>query len=383
MSDISIYLNPVSEIEFKENTLGSLIEKHDEFGFPEFRKPGIALVYVPEYRNSNKEISGSNELFRRKFYNLEEGDAWDFAIYDLGTVLPGERIDDSYFALSKIVEECVKKEVIPLIIGGSQDLIMAIYKGFEKLEQMINICSIDSKLDVGDPETELSSEAYVSHLLLQRPCYLFNYSVVGVQRPYANRREMELFNQLYFDVCRLGAFNDNFKIAEPHLRNSDLIHIDMEAIKGVESDPSVYGVPNGFKADQICKIMHYAGLSDKLSSIAILNVNPDQNGNASALIAEMIWYFMDGYSQRVGDFPVGSKSAYKKFYVHLDDFEDDLVFYRSNKSDRWWMEVKYPSGKEKLYNRHQLVPCNSEDYENALKNNIPDLWWQTLQKLTT
>ena len=383
MSDISIYLSPVAEVEFNDGALGSVIEKNDESGFPEFRKPGIALIYVPEYRNEQKDIDGANDAFRRKLYNLQEGDSWDFAIYDLGTVLPGERIDDSYFALSKIVEECVRRDVIPMIIGGSQDLVMAIYKGFEKLEQMINICSIDSKLDVGDPEAELSSEAYVSHLLLQRPCYLFNYSVVGVQRPYASRREMELFNHLYFDVCRLGAFNDNFKVAEPHLRNSDLIHIDMGSIKGVESDSSVYNAPNGFKSDQICKIMHYAGISDKLSALAILNVIPAQNGNASGLIAEMIWYFVDGYSQRVGDFPVGSKSGYKKFYVHLDDFEDDLVFYRSNKSERWWLEVKYPAGKEKLYNRHQLVPCNSEDYENALKNNIPDLWWQTLQKLTT
>jgi hypothetical protein len=145
----------------------------------------------------------------------------------------------------------------------------------------------------------------------------------------------------------------------------------------------VYKEVNGFRADQICKIMHYSGMSDKLSAIAVLNLDPAQNDNASSLLAQMIWYFIDGYSQRVGDFPIGSKSAYKKFYVHLEDFEDDLIFYKSNRSDRWWLEVKYPAGKEKAYERHHLVPCNSADYENALKNEIPDLWWQTLQKLST
>lgn len=385
MSDLSLYLSPVAAYSLTENSLGQQVHIHNDKGFPDLDKPGVALVYVPEYRRSLLNFNAkNNETFRQQFYSMYSGDAWsEFKLYDLGTINPGERIEDTYFAVARVIEECAKKNIIVALVGGSQDLTLACYQGYEKLEQMINICSIDAKLDVGSPEEEIDASKFVSQLLLQRPCYLFNYAVVGVQRPLVPRKEVDLFGNLYFDICRLGAFNDDFKRAEPHLRNSDLIVVDFDSIKSGDTDSNVYKQPNGFRADQICKIMHYSGLSDKLSSIAITNLNPDQNENASMLCAQMLWYFIDGYAQRVGDFPVGSKSNYKKFYVSIDDLGDELVFYKSNKSNRWWLEVQYPSGKENLYMRHQLVPCNADDYEQALQNAIPDLWWQTLQKLTT
>jgi hypothetical protein len=90
---------------------------------------------------------------------------------------------------------------------------------------------------------------------------------------------------------------------------------------------------------------------------------------------------MDGVSQRVGDFPIGSKKEYTKFTVFLEEIRHDLVFLKSNKSDRWWMEVPYPPKEGLKYERHHLVPCNRRDYDLALGNDIPDLWWRTYQKL--
>ena len=381
MKDISIYFQPVNAPQGS----GDLVEKvwvHDEQGFPEIDKKGIAIIYIPEYRKSVKKYAGSNQDFRQELFNFNLGDNWDYKIYDLGSIAPGEKVEDTYFALAQVISELVKVEVVPFIIGGSQDLLMACYRGFEGLERMINICSIDSALDVGEPNEDLSSNAYVSHLLMQRPCYLFNYATIGVQRLLVRSKEMDLFEKLYFDVCRLGAFNDSPRIAEPHIRNSDLLSIDFNSVRNSDSDPSSYGNVNGFRADQLCQLMKYAGVGDKMSCVLVSEVNPKQSKAASNLLAQMIWYFADGMAQRVGDFPIGSKLSYKKFHVSMDDFDEDLIFYKSDKSDRWWLEVKYPSGEESKYNRHHLVPCDQGDYELALKNEIPDLWWKTLQKLS-
>jgi hypothetical protein len=65
----------------------------------------------------------------------------------------------------------------------------------------------------------------------------------------------------------------------------------------------------------------------------------------------------------------------------LDDFKDEVIFYKSNKSERWWMEVPYPPQAGSKYERHHLVPCDMQDYEQAMKNEIPNLWWKTYQKL--
>lgn len=382
MKDISIYFKPISDIS---DAIGDLIidsHIHNENGFPELKGPGIAIVYVPENRRSESGLSGSNESFREEFYTFSRGDKWNFSIYDLGTIAPGESVEDTCFALSQVVSELVKANVTPVIIGGSQDLIVSSYKGFESLEQMINICSVDSSLDVGEPSDELKSNGYVSHLLMQRPCYLFNYANIGMQRLMVPAREVDLFDKLFFDICRLGAFNSDFRIAEPYLRNSDLLSVDFKSIKNGDSDSLRYKNTNGFKSDQICQIMKYAGMSDKMSCVNILGVDPKQSRSASNLLAQMIWYFADGMAQRVGDFPIGNKLNYKKFHVGLEDFEEDLVFYKSDKSARWWLEVSYPTGEGLKYDRHHLVPCNQSDYDNALKNKIPNLWWKTLQKLT-
>lgn len=382
MEDISFYFTPVSLDRLTEKGLGKEIDIHTEGGFPEMKKGGIALFYVPEFRKSNY-CDTAKEKFREQLYNLNSGSNWNKQLYDLGDVLPGETVNDTYFAVGKIVAELVKNQVIPVMIGGSQDMTMALYKGYEKLEQFVNLCTIDSKLDIGSPDEEMHSDGYISHLLLQRPCYLFNHANVGLQIPFAGKEEIELFEKLYFDYCRLGEFNADFKRAEPHLRNSDILSIDLTSLKYSELGDDQYTNPNGFYAEQMCQIARYAGISDKLTSIGIFNYLPEKSNakNISDLVAQITWYFIDGTNARVGDFPIGTRKDYLKFIVHLDDFKEQLIFYKSDKSARWWMEVPYPAEEGRKYERHYLVPCNQEDYEKAMKNEIPDLWWKTYQKL--
>jgi formiminoglutamase len=43
--------------------------------------------------------------------------------------------------------------------------------------------------------------------------------------------------------------------------------------------------------------------------------------------------------------------------------------------------VPYPSVKGERYERHFMVPCGYSDYLQACKDEMPDRWWQTYQKL--
>lgn len=385
MKDLSIYFKEIAiEKNYPDHKIGGVIHHHSNGTFPDLKKGGVALVYVPEFRGDSSLVDEINpEAFRSFFYDLNVGLDWKMPIYDLGNILPGNDLKDTYFAVSQVVAELVKKNILPIVVGGSQDLTVALYKGYEKLEQMVNLCCVDHQLDLGNPEEELSSDGFISHLLLQRPCYLFNHANIGLQAPFASKTEFELFEKLYFDICRLGEFNADFKKAEPHLRNSDILSLDFKSIRASELRQTSYVSPNGFYADQICQIAKYAGISDKLTTFGVFNYYPEYNPDSpSFLVAQIMWYFIDGVSQRKGDFPAGSKKEYIKFTVHLDDFKDEIVFYKSNKSNRWWMEVPYPLQKNAKYERHHMVPCDVDDYERAMKNEMPDLWWKTYQKLS-
>jgi len=385
MKDISIYFSPLDRSEEHDTLkIGGSILRHTEVGFPEITKGGIAILYVPEFRG-DLEMKGKEiqpESFRSFLYQLFLGSEWNMPLYDLGDILPGNDLKDTYFAVAQVVAELVKKKVVPVVIGGSQDLTFALYKGYEKLEQTINLCCVDQKLDLGDPESEPHSDGFLSQLLLQRPCYLFNHANIGLQAPFASKAEFDLFDKLYFDICRLGEFNADFKKAEPHLRNSDILSVDFKSLRASELLNVFYNSPNGFYADQMCQITKYAGISDKLTSFGIFNYLPEKNpGTTSYMIAQMVWYFIDGVAQRKGDFPIGSKKDYLRFTVHLEDINEDLIFYKSDRSERWWMEVPYPPKQGVKYERHHLVPCDREDYEMAMKSEIPNLWWKTYQKL--
>ena len=73
--------------------------------------------------------------------------------------------------MSEITYE-IKKSKLSIILGGSQDLTYANYKGYEKLEQPINLTCIDQGFDVVlDQEDQISSDNYINHLLLDKLIY--------------------------------------------------------------------------------------------------------------------------------------------------------------------------------------------------------------------
>ena len=381
MADISFYFSPIKDLQddYEQDQIGGFIQAYHN-SFPEIKSGSIAIIYVPENRGSNleeAEITSSN--FRKALYPLHTGKNWKKDFYDLGDIKPGNELKDTYFALSMVASELIKSNILPIIIGGSQDLVMGVYDAYASLEQLVNICSIDYSLDLGDAEKEVDSQSYLTSLMLKRPCYLFNHANIGLQIPYARSKDLKLFEKLYFDICRLGEFNSDFRKAEPHLRNADIINIDFKSIKASEVF-SHSSNPNGFYAEQICQIARYAGISDKVSCAGIFNY-VDANLISDKLLADIIWYFSDGFYSRWGDFPMGSKANYKRFTVVLEEGNYTIVFFKSNKSERWWMEVPYPPKEGKKYERHHLVPCNKEDYDKAMKNEMPDLWWKTYQKL--
>lgn len=385
MSDISIFFSPV-ELDFNElpeESLGkAVIANRGEFYAPS--KGSIALFFVPEYRNLNRQLNQHNpsQEIRTALYRLFSSNLWNTQLYDLGDLRPGERVEDTYYALEQIVAQLIKNKVMPVIIGGSQDLSYAQYQGYKNQEQLINIVNIDAAPDIGAPSENLMANNWLQHILLQKPNHLFNYSNIGTQKYFVAPRELDLIEKLYFDICRLGELNKDLKIAEPHLRNADLLTIDLLSMRNSDFPRSTYTSPNGFYAEQICQIARYAGFSDKTTSIGIYNYfNIDEMEQNPQLVAQIIWHILDGFNNRVEDFPIGSKKDYQKYRVALSQFKDEIVFYKSPKSNRWWIEVPFHPKEQSKFQRHYMVPCNYEDYQTAMQDEVPDLWWKTYQKI--
>ena len=375
------FLEPVSEnvLGFVENlngqTLGRKVVLHTGADFPDLSFAKIALVGVLDNRGAVQDSLVDLDSIRKEFYSLYPGN-WESTIVDLGNIPKGNKQEDTYFVVAQLVAELVKKQIVPIIIGGSQDLTYAIYRGYDHLDQMVNLTAIDSRFDFGKDETLHTSTSYLSKIIINEPTNLFNYSNIGFQTYYNSQEEIDLIEKLYFDCYRLGEVAINPSMAEPVFRDSDLVSLDLTCIQSANSGNNYIFTPNGFNGKEICALSRYAGLSDKVSSFGLFNHHNSQQ--ESVLIAQIIWYFIEGYNYRSLEYPNLNRNNFLKYIVPIDDLE--LVFFKSPKTERWWIEIPFFSNVNNKLKRNSLLPCMHEDYLRACDQEIPDRWWKAQRK---
>jgi len=376
------FLHPVNKdvIEYVQSltsqNLGSKVVLHTESDFPDLHKVQIAIIGVLENRgDSSAKEAVDLTAIRKEFYGLYPGN-WQASIADLGDICAGEELSDTYFAVKSVVALLIKKKVIPIIIGGSQDLTYAMYRAYDNLEQMVNLVCIDSKFDLGREKATDIASSYLSRIIIEEPNNFFNYSVVGYQTYHNAQEEIDLMEKLFFDIYRLGEIASNISVSEPVFRDADIVSVDLTSIQSSNSGNFITFTPNGFDGKEICSLSRYAGLSDKVTLFGIFNHNNSKQ--ESALIAQILWYFIEGFEYRLKEYPYSSKENYYKYIVLLE--QEELVFYKSDKTERWWIEVHQIMDYHTKKQKTTLLPCSYEDYLSAIDQKIPERWWKFQRK---
>jgi arginase family enzyme len=373
------FLNPIPVdllIDLKNLSSQHLSNKvvfHTQAEFPDLDKVKIAIVGVLDNRGAGS-IENPVDLtaIRQEFYSLFPGN-WQHTLADLGDILPGETIEDTYFAAQKVINLLLKKNIVPIVIGGSQDLTYPLYRAYDTLEQMVNLVVIDSKFDLGRGENQQEANSYLSKIIVDEPNNLYNFCNIGYQTYYNSQEEIDLIEKLYFDAYRLGEVATTISISEPIFRDADFVSLDLNAIKSAASGNFTTFIPNGFDGKEICTLARYSGISDKVSMFGIFNHQSD--ANEAVLIAQLMWYFIEGYHYRSNEYPFGSHKNYSKYIVPFDE-GDEIVFYKSDKTDRWWIEIAQVNNKMK----QTLLPCSHDDYLAACNNEYPERFWKAQRK---
>lgn len=381
------FLSPVSDLVLAHNellsqqTLGKKIKIHSkQHGIPELDHVHLAIVGVLENRNDVNYIGEEFSLdeIRKSLYSLFPGN-WHKTIADLGDINKGETVEDTYFALKTTINILVQKNIIPIVIGGSQDLTYANYRAYDALAPMVNIVNVDSKFDLGDSAKPIKNDSFVGKIILDKPYNLFNYATIGYQTYFNSQEEIDLMDKLYFESYRLGQVSKDITLVEPVLRDANIVSIDLNSVKASEVSDRQKTSPNGLDGKEICAISRYAGISNKVSSIGIYEYKPSRDDTVtSMLVAQMIWYFIEGVNFRVKDDDFLNDESYQKFITLVEDQE--LVFYKSTKTQRWWIEIPFLSEINNKLKRHTLLPCMHQDYLDACNNKLPERWYKAFQK---
>lgn len=383
LSPIDEQLVPLPE-HFTPGTLGATVQRH--YGaFPSLEGAQLAIIGIQEARGNahNPGSAHGADYIRQELYRLYQPEG-SLNLVDLGNIKAGHSLSDSQVALREACWALIKQQIVPIILGGSADLAYGQYLAYTHYDSTIDLAAIDARFHVHDTGEEAAVDAsnFLYKIIAHQPSHLFNYVNLGYQTYMVAREEVRLLEKLFFDAVRLGEVRSQLEEAEPHLRAADMLYIDVSAIRKADAPGNPMGSPNGFFAHEICQLTRYAGLSDKLSSIGFFEYDPssDRQLLTAATLAQAIWYFMDGFLNRMNDLPKVKNRTFIKYTTTLKAGKHDLVFYKSKKSGRWWMEVTLPPVKGSKKERTHLVPCSYNDYLMAGKDELPDKWWKFHQK---
>jgi hypothetical protein len=266
-----------------------------------------------------------------------------------------------------------------MLLGGGQDVAYAQYRAYDELGEMVNLVNVDSKFDLGDSEVNISNHNYMGKIIVNEPYNLFNYCTLGYQSFFNPAGEIALMEKLYFDAYRLGEVSADITLVEPVMRDADIVTMDINAIKSSEISYKNAASPNGFDGREICAISRYAGISNRVRSFGIYELKDFSEARSGAmLIAQILWYFIEGVNFRVADEDFDDENQYTTYQVPIDD--DVLVFNKSNKTGRWWIEMPFILNVNNKLKRRTLLPCTYGEYLSACNQEVPERWFKARRK---
>jgi hypothetical protein len=378
------YLLPVSDQVLAHNalllpqSLGNSIAIHSgQEGLPELEGVQLAFLGISEHRNAFEQKTSAIDLddFRKELYKLNRGN-WKLQIVDLGNVPIGNEVEDTYVVVKEVVAELIQLGIVPIVIGATQDVSYPLYRSFDQMGEMINMVAIDHRFDFGVADQLISSHSYMSKIISESPTNLKSFTNLGYQSFFNTQEERDLMDKMYFDSYRLGEVVSDLAACEPLLRDAHFLSIDTRAIQASDMGSGTNYTPNGLNGREICALTRYAGLSPKLSLFGVFE--SDNHPMSNRLIAQMVWYFIEGFSIRIVEDPLRQSEYFLKYTVTLESL--DLIFFKSKKTSRWWVQLEEISSEGNNFNSSALLPCSENDYKEACKDLIPERWIKAQKK---
>lgn len=340
------------------NCMGNKMLLHAEH-FPNLNKCKIALVGIGDTANE----------VRKHFYAL----SWRFGpleMADLGNIAGTPEENQLQHAVSEVIDALLSKNILVVIMGNNPSLIYGQYRGYRHCAEKVEFVKVS-------PVVSFDEEAAMHRILSDKPNHLFNFNLLATQAYFVSEENASFLERMHFEHHRLGEIRNHIDETEPILRSAHLMGFDLGSIRYADAPGTWLNSPNGLYAEEAAQICRYAGISNKLHSAYFYGVNEKEAPPVTyALWAQLIWYFVDGVVHRYHDHPAAEHPDFLIYRIKLQSSQHEIVFYKSRKSNRWWMEIPHPYQKSSFF-----MGCSYRDYQTAGDDEMPERWWHAYQRL--
>ncbi len=260
-----------------------------------------------------------------------------------------------------LLKRALSDQVISIFIGFNKSILKNVFDGFQFAERPFNMSHIQD--DIG------GTNGIDTQILPVAEPHLHQLHLIGSQAMLTNRTFLEEYEDRGLSNHRLGQMRSNLSAIEPEIRSSNVFSINLNALKFSAAQCQSRKSPIGFDADEICQLAHYAGRGESNQVFCIYEI--DQNSMVKAqdsqLLANLIWYFLQGVEFKGSNFP--PKQDQMKTYLLEGKIENlELEFYKDEKHQKWWL--KCPVNTEKFKLLYSLIACDYQDYSTAINDRI-------------
>ena len=375
------FLSPLSEpFDFEiakvYGNIGAVIRLYTVNHFPDVNQADIVIIGVGEERNAidNEGTNLAPNAIRQAFYKLFPGE-WHLNICDLGNLRKTKSPEQTYANLQE-VSSLLPANVSLIILGGSQDLTLGLTNYYDLNNKAYNLGVIDAFIDSSLTDNEVDNENYLTDILVKQDSQLQNLSLFGIQSFFNHPSKFRFLKQLFIDYFNLGDLKKDIYEVEPELREAHIVSVDVRSIKYADMPAQTKGMPNGFDGIEICRLAKMSGFAPKNKFFGLFEYNPllDQRLTGANLLAQILWYFVDGKHKNQIEYPQVSKSELLKFYVENDIIK--LVFYKNPKTKRWWVDMT------QFETNSRLLPCSEKDYHEALNGKMTKRILRIINKIS-
>jgi formiminoglutamase len=374
--DLNLFFDSIrlDTTAFPQTSFFASVYAHTDM-MPSIEGMHLALIGLRESRGGSQPSEGyaqGADGVRRQLYALKKGQG-TFKVVDLGNFRNGPTAEDTILRLREVCHHLLSNQVVPILIGGTHDLDLGQYFAYEPENRLLNVLGVDNTFDFDDDGSP--SQSHLARMFRHDPNYLFGYTHLGHQSYLIHHKQADLMERMNFEAIRLGVVKENVKEMEPCVRDADMISWDMSALQAQYAPGATDSKVYGLTGEEACQLCWYAGMNDRLTSIGFYEYDADKDSpdhKTAFVMATMIWYFIEGFYNRKGDRNFMSDD-FLIYEVPLGGQPESIRFYKSKRSEKWWMEVPNPEAQG-VFNRNRMIASSYADYQTALNGEVPDRW---------
>ncbi|WP_320054618.1 hypothetical protein [uncultured Acetobacteroides sp.] len=322
----------------------------------------IALIFADPVAN-NRYASEMLALLGQMFPSWEA-----IKVVVLGNLITSDNNNYNCSSFTEVIEKALKSGLYPIVISSESNyakIICEVYSRISPLQLGFISPALSSHLPNGLPNLV----GMVDDFGLSKDNSI---SVIANQVYYSDSSWESNMKGTYYQQARLGAIRTAMPSAEPLLRDSNLLFVDLNSVRNSDFSSTSSPTPNGLYAEEICQLMRYAGYSDNLKCMFISGFDTlklTENEIDITLVAQLLWHALDGLASRKNELPGLTSFLSKEFYLDLGEQEPlTLNFMQSQNTGRWWLYVPTANGAGRW------IACDAEDYERAKHHELPYRW---------